>query len=117
MPIFAANDDAEPTILPVRSDAKKKKSSEIEIITKVPDALSTRFDINDRQFQTPMVTLSGHRDAIAGTCWSPTSEKEVITVSWDHSIIIWDLELAGIVQRFHQLICKLILKTFSTTAI
>jgi len=71
-------DDVEPISLPTLSDAKKKKSSETEIITK-----------------TPMVTLSGHRDAIVGTCWSPTSEKEVITVSWDHSIIIWDLELAG----------------------
>lgn len=55
-----------------------------------------------------MVTLSGHRDAIVGTCWSPNSEKEVITVSWDHSIIVWDLELAGIFEQkmFDRIITK-----------
>lgn len=42
-----------------------------------------------------MVTLSGHKDAIVSAVWSPNSEKEVLTASWDHSISIWDLELAG----------------------
>lgn len=40
-----------------------------------------------------MVTLSGHREAVSGVCWSDVAE--VITSSWDHSLILWDLELAG----------------------
>lgn len=42
-----------------------------------------------------MVTLSGHKDAIVGIAWMPNSDKNVVTVSWDHTIMIWDLELAG----------------------
>ncbi|VDK52600.1 unnamed protein product [Gongylonema pulchrum] len=42
-----------------------------------------------------MVTLAGHADAVVGAVWLPNSPKEVATVSWDHKISIWDLELAG----------------------
>lgn len=40
-----------------------------------------------------MVTLAGHREVVSGVCWSDTAE--VITCSWDHTIVLWDLELAG----------------------
>jgi len=43
--------------------------------------------------KVPMVTLSGHREAVTGSCWSDTAES--ITASMDRSIIVWDLELAG----------------------
>lgn len=42
-----------------------------------------------------MVTLSGHKDAVVDAVWSSNSAKEVLTVSWDHTISVWDLELAG----------------------
>lgn len=45
-----------------------------------------------------MVTLSGHKDAVVGVVWSSNSAKEVLTASWDHTISVWDLELAGMVH-------------------
>ncbi|VDK44519.1 unnamed protein product [Anisakis simplex] len=42
----------------------------------------------------PMVTLAGHKELIVGAKWLPNSNKDVATVSWDHTILIWDLELA-----------------------
>ncbi len=41
-----------------------------------------------------MVTLSGHKEAVTGLDWS-NNPSEIVTVGWDQSIIIWDLELAG----------------------
>jgi len=57
-------------------EQKKMKTESSRLVTKIP-----------------MVTLAGHRESIHGSCWTDTSE--VITASFDRSIIIWDLELAG----------------------
>lgn len=45
--------------------------------------------------QVPMVTLASHRDSISGVKWSNANAAQVVTASWDHSMIVWDLELAG----------------------
>ena len=45
--------------------------------------------------QLPVITLSGHKDAVVGAAWLPTSKKDAATVSWDHNILFWDLELGG----------------------
>lgn len=47
-----------------------------------------------------MVTLAGHKDAVVSAVWLPNSAKEVVTVSWDHTMSIWDLELAGYTDYF-----------------
>ena len=38
-------------------------------------------------------SISGHKEGIAGVTWME-SATEVITCSWDHTIRIWDAEMA-----------------------
>jgi ribosome biogenesis protein YTM1 len=42
--------------------------------------------------QTPILTLKGHKEAVSGLCW--TSSSELVTSSWDHSLRLWDVEVA-----------------------
>lgn len=42
-----------------------------------------------------MVTLETHKEAIVGVKWHPLNNAQVATVSWDSTIILWDLETAG----------------------
>ena len=39
------------------------------------------------------ISISGHKEGIAGVTWME-SATEVITCSWDHTIRIWDAEMA-----------------------
>ncbi|KAL0267883.1 UNVERIFIED_CONTAM: hypothetical protein PYX00_010029 [Menopon gallinae] len=49
---------------------------------------------NKSMIKTPKMTLKGHRDCISCVTW--TSDSEILTASWDHTLKLWDAEIGGI---------------------
>uniref|UniRef100_A0A023GK11 Ribosome biogenesis protein WDR12 homolog n=1 Tax=Amblyomma triste TaxID=251400 RepID=A0A023GK11_AMBTT len=48
---------------------------------------------NKARTRVPILTLSGHHEAITGVQW--TDSKEVATCSMDHTLRLWDVDLGG----------------------
>lgn len=46
------------------------------------------------QVRTPVLTVKGHKEAISAAVW--TNLDEICTVSWDHTLRLWDAELGGL---------------------
>lgn len=49
--------------------------------------------------KVPMVTIGGHRDKVSAVEWCPWNSGHAFSCSWDHTIVEWDLELAGEISR------------------
>lgn len=47
--------------------------------------------------KTPVMTLKGHKDCISCVKWADI--REMLTVSWDHTIKLWDGDIGGIKQE------------------
>jgi len=44
--------------------------------------------------RTPLRTLAGHKEAVSGVTWH--NDSDLMSVSWDHTIKIWELEMGGL---------------------
>jgi ribosome biogenesis protein YTM1 len=69
---------------PQREVSRKKRKA--ELVTKVPLT------------KIPLSTLQSHRDAVMDVCWNPLNSDQAITASWDQSIMLWDVELSGMIS-------------------
>lgn len=74
-------------------------SDEATIYEKEDDESAKKRRKKDTKTKVPMVTIGGHRDKVSTVEWCPWKAGHAFSCSWDHTIVEWDLELAGEVSR------------------
>lgn len=91
-------DEADEVEEPADRPRKKQKTQQLgltRVSTQSKCLLKKLNDLCDVYFlicqsQTPLMTLSGHNEAVSSVLWSDT--EEVCSASWDHTIRVWDAE-------------------------
>ncbi|KAK0422758.1 hypothetical protein QR680_007767 [Steinernema hermaphroditum] len=58
-----------------------------------------KLKTEDVETRVPLVTLTSHKDAIVAATWDPLNDKHVFSASWDHEVLVWDLEMGGVIGR------------------
>lgn len=74
-------------------------SDEATVFEKDDEESATKRRKKETKTKVPMVTIGGHRDKVSAVEWCPWKSGHALSCSWDHTIVEWDLELAGEVSR------------------
>uniref|UniRef100_A0A1I7U5U2 WD_REPEATS_REGION domain-containing protein n=1 Tax=Caenorhabditis tropicalis TaxID=1561998 RepID=A0A1I7U5U2_9PELO len=74
-------------------------SDEATIYEKEGEENAKKRRKEETKMKVPMVTIGGHRDKVSAIEWCPWKAGHAFSSSYDHTIVEWDLELAGEVSR------------------
>uniref|UniRef100_A0A1I7U5X9 WD_REPEATS_REGION domain-containing protein n=1 Tax=Caenorhabditis tropicalis TaxID=1561998 RepID=A0A1I7U5X9_9PELO len=74
-------------------------SDEATIYEKEEEENAKKRRKKETKTKVPMVTIGGHRDKVSAIEWCPWKAGHAFSSSYDHTIVEWDLELAGEVSR------------------
>ncbi|XP_064470998.1 ribosome biogenesis protein WDR12 homolog [Ornithodoros turicata] len=76
------------------ADPSVKDSEQIEDGSEEGSRKKLKTTEGKTKIRTPVLTLSGHHEAVTGVQW--TDDSEVATCSMDNTLRLWDVELGGL---------------------